>query len=69
MKLYYTSKDGTIKKERRCSGRFCRRCLKSRYGEDIIEAKSTEKTKQKNGYVESSYTFKSVQLDNCLYAH
>lgn len=58
MKIISISKDGTTK-ERRCGGKFCGRCLKSRYGENIDEIKSMENRKQERGHVESTtYTFK-----------
>lgn len=58
MKITSMIKDGTIK-ERRCGGKFCGKCLKSRYGENIDEIKSMKNRKQEHGHVESTtYTFK-----------
>jgi hypothetical protein len=61
------SKDKTTK-EQRCAVKFCKSCLKNRYGEDLDSIKS-QKSPGKKGHVNTeNYTFKSVGLHQLLYS-
>ncbi|KAF9464945.1 hypothetical protein BDZ94DRAFT_1320552 [Collybia nuda] len=57
MSIIFTTKDG-FAKERRCSGKFCGKCLKNRYGENIDEIKNPANRNQEHGHIQPiSYTF------------
>lgn len=57
-----TSKDKAIR-EQRCTVKFCRSCLKNRYGEDLDVIKSRKSPGKDKGHVNTeNYIFKSVGL-------